>query len=63
MRPLTDEEIQKCLTSFDGKYGKRDLAIFTLGCACGFRISEILSLRVKDVYSIEKKKLMPTIHV
>lgn len=63
MRPLNDIEIQECLKSFDTSYSKRNLAIFTLGLATGFRIKEILSLRVKDVYNIEHKKLLPDVHV
>lgn len=63
MRPLTNEEIQTCLNSFKGGYSKRDLAIFTLGLATGFRIKEILSLRIRDIYNIEHKKLLPDVHV
>lgn len=63
MRPLLDQEIQECMNSFNGKFNKRDIAIFMLGMATGFRIKEILSLRICDVYNIEKKQLLPTIHV
>lgn len=45
-RPLTDSEltlIQGNMTSL------RDRALFTLGVKTGFRISELLSLRVEDV--------------
>ena len=48
-RPLTDEEIDLVLASFFGKYESRDRALFLLGLKSGFRISEILSLKVKDV--------------
>lgn len=49
-RPLTDEEINKCLDSFFGhKYDIRNKAMFILGLNTGFRISEILSLKIKDV--------------
>ena len=63
MRPLTDEEIQELLKSFGGGFCKRNLAIFVLGCSTGFRIKELLSLKVGDVYNIEKKKFLPSIHV
>jgi site-specific recombinase XerD len=49
-RPLTDEEIQKCIGSFEiSKYSIRNRALFILGLNTGFRISEILSLKIKHV--------------
>ena len=49
-RPLTDAEIHEILTSFAGRYALRDKALFVLGMRSGFRISELLSLRVKHCY-------------
>jgi site-specific recombinase XerD len=49
-RPLTDAEITEVLQSFAGRYALRDKALFVLGMRSGFRISELLSLRVQDVY-------------
>jgi integrase len=49
-RPLTDTEITEVLQSFAGRYALRDKALFVLGLLSGFRISELLSLRVQDVY-------------
>src|SRR5262245_15664840 len=49
-RPLTDEEFALVLKSFGGTYAARDRALFILGVKSGFRISELLSLRVDDVY-------------
>lgn len=49
MRPFTDEEVKEINQSFTGKFEHRDRAIFLLGVKAGFRISEILSLRIKDV--------------
>lgn len=49
-RPLKDDEIAKvleCLTT------SRDKALFILGCRTGFRISELLSIDVQDVYQQE----------
>lgn len=48
-RPLSDEEIKLVLNGFAGKYGVRDRCLFVCGIKTGFRISELLSLRIKDV--------------
>jgi integrase len=48
-RPLTDEEVALVVKSFGGIYAARDKALFLLGVKSGFRISELLSLRVGDV--------------
>jgi integrase len=45
-RPLTDEEINAVLTHLTTT---RDKALFILGIRTGFRISELLSLTIKDV--------------
>jgi integrase len=50
MRPLSDEEIVKVLDGFVGRHALRDKALFVLGIKSGLRISELLSLRVGDVY-------------
>lgn len=49
-KPLTDKEIQGILRSFKGKYAIRDRCLFILGLKAGFRISELLSLKVGDIY-------------
>ena len=49
-RPLSEEEVELMQRSFGGSYGARDRALFLLGVKSGFRISELLSLRVGDVY-------------
>lgn len=48
-RPLTGDEIADVRDSFGGMFAARDRAMFMLGVMAGFRISEILSLRIKDV--------------
>ncbi len=48
-RPLTDEEVLLVQQSFGGVYAARDRALFLLGVKSGFRISELLSLRVGDI--------------
>lgn len=49
-RPLTDEEIELILKSFKGRFAARDRALFTLGVKTGLRISEILSLKISDIF-------------
>lgn len=48
-RPLSKIEIRRILPTFQGRLRQRDRALFVLGVTCGFRIQELLSLRVKDV--------------
>jgi integrase len=48
-RPLSEDEVELIRQSFGGTYGLRDQALFLLGVKSGFRISELLSLRVRDV--------------
>ena len=49
-RPLTDAEVAIVAQSFGGTYATRDRALFVLGIKTGFRISELLSLTIGDVY-------------
>jgi site-specific recombinase XerD len=49
-RPLTDEEVTFMSRSFSGTFGKRNNALFVVGYHTGFRISELLSLCVGDVW-------------
>ena len=53
-RPLTDKEVQEVARCFRGRYAARDKALFLLGLKTGFRISELLSLRLADVFSAGK---------
>jgi integrase len=48
-RPLTEAEVALVQASFGGTYADRDKALFLLGVKSGFRISELLSLRIGDV--------------
>ena len=50
-RALKSEEVMLISDSFYGKYERRNRALFLLGCKTELRISELLSLRVKDVYT------------
>jgi integrase len=49
-RPFSDEEVKLMAKSFSGRYAARNKALFTLGVRSGFRISEMLSLAVGDVF-------------
>ena len=48
-RPLTDEELERMRDAFSGPYSRRDLCLFVLGVNTGFRITELLSLDLRDV--------------
>lgn len=48
-RPLTEAEVRRALVSFSGRYEVRNRCLYVLGILCGFRISEMLSLRIRDV--------------
>jgi integrase len=54
-RDITDEEIAKIKEYFsshiaDSKLARRDYTLLMMGLSFGFRIAELLSLRLKDVY-------------
>jgi len=50
-RPLTSEEIAKCVDYLmDRRYSKRDITLFVLQSRTGYRIKEMLSLRICDVF-------------
>jgi integrase len=60
-RPLKAGEIQAILSSFKGRYARRDRALVLLGIKSGLRISELLSLRVRDI--VEHGKLVERVYV
>ena len=49
-RPLSDTEIVRVSESFDGRYEIRNRGLFLLGISTGGRISELLGLKIGDVY-------------
>ena len=53
-RPLNNDEIRRVSTCFTGMYEVRNRGLFMLGVSTGGRISELLSLRVADVYQNHK---------
>ncbi len=48
-KPLTPEEITTVLINLTGPMALRDQALFILGTKTGFRVAELLSLKVSDV--------------
>ena len=53
-RPLDNDEIRLVSACFSGTYEVRNRGLFLLGVSTGGRISELLSLRIGDVYQNEK---------
>ena len=49
-RPLDNDEIRKVSDAFDGIFAVRNRSLFLLGVSVGGRISEMLALRVNDVW-------------
>ncbi len=53
-RALSDEEIVLCAESFRGDFHLRDRCFFILGTKLGFRASELLSIKLRDVVKPKK---------
>ena len=53
-RPLDNDEIRRVSRCFTGMYEVRNRGLFMLGVSTGGRISELLGLRVGDVYQNKK---------
>ena len=53
-RPLDNDEIRQVAAAFTGTYEVRNRSLFMLGVSTGGRISELLSLRVGDVFQNRK---------
>ena len=53
-RPLVNDEIRRVERCFDGTFAIRNRCLFMLGVSTGGRISELLSLRVGDVFQNNK---------
>lgn len=50
-RPLTEEEVSEIYRNgFQGRYEHRDRSLFALGVVGGYRVAELLSLTVGDVW-------------
>jgi integrase len=50
MRDYTDEELEIVRNSFGGRYALRDRCYFEMALQMGLRVSEMLSIRVGQVY-------------
>lgn len=48
-RPLSDNEVERVMNSIQGPNTERIAALFIIGVRTGFRISELLSVRIKDL--------------
>ena len=53
-RPLDNAEIRRVSAAFTGTFEVRNRGLFMIGVSTGGRISELLSLRVADVYQNKK---------
>ena len=53
-RPLDNTEIRKVAEAFDGTFAIRNRCLFMLGVSVGGRISELLALKVNDVWQNNK---------
>ena len=49
-RPLDNDEIRRVSAAFTGSYEVRNRALFMIGVSTGGRISELLGLRIGDVW-------------
>jgi integrase len=49
-RPFSEVEVSRILEALVGRHACRDRALFVLGLYTGFRIAELLSIRVGDVW-------------
>lgn len=49
-RPLDNDEIKRVSNCFDGIFEARNRGLFMIGVSTGGRISELLSLKIGDVY-------------
>lgn len=54
MRDYTDEELELVRQSFGGRYALRDRCYFEMALQMGLRVSEMLSIRVGQVYQFGK---------
>ena len=53
-RPLDNVEIRKVSAAFDGTFAIRNRSLFMLGVSVGGRISELIALKVNDVWQNSK---------
>lgn len=54
-RPLKKQEAVLLKSHFKGKMARRNKAMFLLGVNTGYRVSELLSLRIADIVDVDGK--------
>ena len=65
-RPLSPEEIEKLKSHFLSSTNKnaiRDYTLIFLGIYIGFRISELLSIKLKDIYDAKTDKVLDQVYL
>ena len=50
-RPLTEDETERILNGCQGRYRARDVALIVTGIYTGYRLQELLSIRVGQVWA------------
>lgn len=53
-RPLTRDEVARVAAAFAGEFAARNRALWVVGVTTGYRVMELLSLRVFDVWDGER---------
>lgn len=53
-RPLNNEELLLIVNAYEGRHAARDKSLIVIGFSTGGRISELLSLKLGDVYQNDK---------
>jgi len=65
-RPFSDEEIKKMITNgYDRnfKFYHRNILLFVLQLTTGFRIKEVLSLKVQNIFNVKTNEPRKEIHI
>ena len=60
-RPLTEQEIKIACGAFSGRHAVRNRCLFIMGVLCGFRVSEMLVLRIRDVVAAHRVRTLVTV--
>ncbi|MYF98236.1 tyrosine-type recombinase/integrase [Candidatus Poribacteria bacterium] len=53
-RPLTNSEIRRVIAAFEGTFEIRNRSFFLLGVSIGGRVSEMLAIKIEDVWQNDK---------
>ena len=60
---LNEREYAKIVESFQGRFRLRDRALFVVGARTGFRIAELLSLKIEDIWNFETNEPLEAVRV